>query len=291
MGHDAAEDAVDFAEGAVGDGEGDLLGLAEDGDRGGGAEGLAVEAQEDVVAVAGVGVGDHDGQVGGFADGVGTPGGFIFTVAAEVVGDAVEAQVQVNFHIFKVAVAVVREAVGQEDKAAAFDRVFEIFGVELVAVVAFDGVGRALQAIDEGDVVVVGLPFDGLIEGLAVAVEDGFKDGARGEGGCGGGYSRNGGRGGGEFFIHGGVVCPYGGMGVRGYNDIIWQMLEVVKRGNWESGTVPFPTFCERLIGKLGIRDGSFSHISWNEKWEKEPSLIPSFPLSAFSKSGKRNRP
>ncbi len=25
----------------------------------------------------------------------------------------------------------------------------------------------------------------------------------------------------------------------------------------------------------MGIRDGSFSHFSENEKWEKEPSLIP----------------
>ncbi len=31
----------------------------------------------------------------------------------------------------------------------------------------------------------------------------------------------------------------------------------------------------------MGIRDGSFSHFSFYEKWEKEPSLIPifSFPL------------
>ncbi len=28
---------------------------------------------------------------------------------------------------------------------------------------------------------------------------------------------------------------------------------------------------------KLGIRDGSFSHFSFYEKWEKEPSLIPSY--------------
>ncbi len=28
----------------------------------------------------------------------------------------------------------------------------------------------------------------------------------------------------------------------------------------------------------MGIRDGSFSHFSFYEKWEKEPSLIPIFP-------------
>ena len=27
----------------------------------------------------------------------------------------------------------------------------------------------------------------------------------------------------------------------------------------------------------MGIRDGSFSHFSFHEKWEKEPSLIPIF--------------
>ena len=27
----------------------------------------------------------------------------------------------------------------------------------------------------------------------------------------------------------------------------------------------------------MGIRDGSFSHFSIFEKWEKEPSLIPIF--------------
>ena len=35
--------------------------------------------------------------------------------------------------------------------------------------------------------------------------------------------------------------------------------------------------------GKLGIRDGSFSHFS-SKKWEKEPSLIPSFPFGTLSK-------
>ena len=29
----------------------------------------------------------------------------------------------------------------------------------------------------------------------------------------------------------------------------------------------------------MGIRDGSFSHFSFHEKWEKEPSLIPIFSL------------
>ena len=28
----------------------------------------------------------------------------------------------------------------------------------------------------------------------------------------------------------------------------------------------------------MGMRDGSFSHFSNVEKWEKEPSLIPIFP-------------
>ncbi len=32
----------------------------------------------------------------------------------------------------------------------------------------------------------------------------------------------------------------------------------------------------------MGIRDGSFSHFSFYEKWEKEPSLIPIFPDSQF---------
>ena len=30
----------------------------------------------------------------------------------------------------------------------------------------------------------------------------------------------------------------------------------------------------------MGIRDGSFSHFSRIEKWEKEPSLIPIFCFS-----------
>ena len=41
----------------------------------------------------------------------------------------------------------------------------------------------------------------------------------------------------------------------------------------------------------MGIRDGSFSHFSRIEKWEKEPSLIPIFLLYRKRKSGKRNRP
>ena len=39
---------------------------------------------------------------------------------------------------------------------------------------------------------------------------------------------------------------------------------------------------------KLGIRDGSFSHFSFYEKWEKEPSPIPSF---RFARSGKGTVP
>ncbi len=35
--------------------------------------------------------------------------------------------------------------------------------------------------------------------------------------------------------------------------------------------------FFKGKTGKMGIRDGSFSHFSLYEKWEKEPSLIPIF--------------
>ena len=59
----------------------------------------------------------------------------------------------------------------------------------------------------------------------------------------------------------------------------------------------------------MGIRDGSFSHFSFEvklengnegrflfplfvfEKWEKEPSLIPIFPLSLPKKVGKGTVP
>ena len=41
----------------------------------------------------------------------------------------------------------------------------------------------------------------------------------------------------------------------------------------------------------MGIRDGSFSHFSFNEKWEKEPSLIPIFSLFHFPKVGKGTVP
>ena len=34
----------------------------------------------------------------------------------------------------------------------------------------------------------------------------------------------------------------------------------------------------------MGIRDGSFSHFSFYEKWEKEPSLIPIFPILCSQK-------
>ena len=43
---------------------------------------------------------------------------------------------------------------------------------------------------------------------------------------------------------------------------------------------------------KMGIRDGSFSHFSIFEKWEKEPSLIPIFPNFRFpQKVGKGTAP
>ena len=41
----------------------------------------------------------------------------------------------------------------------------------------------------------------------------------------------------------------------------------------------------------MGIRDGSFSHFSFLEKWEKEPSLIPIFSLYAPRKVGKGTVP
>ena len=34
----------------------------------------------------------------------------------------------------------------------------------------------------------------------------------------------------------------------------------------------------------MGMRDGSFSHFSILEKWEKEPSLIPIFRSSVLKK-------
>ncbi len=36
------------------------------------------------------------------------------------------------------------------------------------------------------------------------------------------------------------------------------------------------------------MRDGSFSHFTIIEKWEKEPSLIPTF---RFTKDGKKSGP
>ena len=57
-----------------------------------------------------------------------------------------------------------------------------------------------------------------------------------------------------------------------------------IRGRKWESGTVPFPTFFGTWEWKMGIRDGSFSHFSFYEKWEKEPSLIPIFPLSTYEK-------
>ena len=52
-----------------------------------------------------------------------------------------------------------------------------------------------------------------------------------------------------------------------------------------------FSHFLKARSGKLGIRDGSFSHFSKNEKWEKEPSLIPSFLSFRKTKVGKGTVP
>ena len=41
----------------------------------------------------------------------------------------------------------------------------------------------------------------------------------------------------------------------------------------------------------MGMRDGSFSHFSFYEKWEKEPSLIPIFHPYLEEKVGKGTVP
>ena len=53
---------------------------------------------------------------------------------------------------------------------------------------------------------------------------------------------------------------------------------------NGNEGRFLFPLFRFEGWEKMGIRDGSFSHFSFHEKWEKEPSLIPIFLIYVSKK-------